>query len=314
MSMKRWILRGMIGLAFAVPIMLLTAAVAAAHPSASPPAGQFTCLACHRDTQEAWAEGSHGKAADSEAYLADWMARGQPKECLACHTTGYDPIEDSYLAAGVACEACHSPAPNDHPNEPMPSDNSGRLCGSCHNETLFEWQVSKHREVNLGCLACHDPHATALKGTQDGEDGSELCASCHRERASNFAHSSHSQVGLTCADCHLGPTDAATGEGHAVRDHSFNVRLSTCNACHAYQMHDPVQVHPDRPTPTPASASAGQPAGMDAMLISAEPAPMSPVGFAALSGLVGMASGMILAPWLERFYNRIRRDDEEGEG
>ncbi len=150
-----------------------------------------------------------------------------------------------------------------------------------------------------------------LKGTEADQDGSALCASCHRERASNFAHSAHSEVGLTCADCHLGPTDAATGEGHAVRDHSFDVRLSTCNACHAYQMHDPVEVHPDRPTPTPAASSVELPGGMDALLVSAEPAPVSPVGFAALSGLVGMASGMILAPWLERFYNRIRRDDEE---
>jgi hypothetical protein len=49
------------------------------------------------------------------------------------------------------------------------------------------------------------------------------------------------------------------------------------------------------------------------MLISASPSPVSPIGFAALSGLVGMATGMILAPWLERFYNRIRRDDGRGE-
>lgn len=310
--MKRWTVRGLSGLAFAVPIMLLTAAVAAAQPSTlPPPAGDLTCRACHKDTHNAWADGSHGRAAESETYLAEWEARGKPKECLACHTTGYDPIEDSFLVEGVACEACHAPVPADHPNEPMPSDNSGRLCGTCHNETLFEWQVSKHREVNLACLACHDPHATSLKGTLENEDSSALCASCHRERASNFAHSSHSDVGLTCADCHLGPTDAATGEGHAVRDHSFNVRLSTCNACHAYQMHDPVEVHPDRPTPTPAALN--MPTGVDAMLISAEPAPVSPIGFAALSGLVGMASGMILAPWLERFYNRIRRDDEEGD-
>ena len=312
--MKRWLLRCLIGFAFAVPLMLLTAAAARAQPSRAPQsAGGLTCQACHQDTHASWTEGSHGKAAESAAYLEDWRSRGEPSECLACHTTGYDPVSDTFVAEGVTCEACHGPAPADHPNEPMPSDRSGRLCGNCHTETLFEWQVSKHREVNLACVACHDPHATALKETGPSTDGSTLCASCHRERASNFAHSSHSQVGLTCADCHLGPTESQTGEGHATRDHSFNVRLTTCNACHAYQMHDPVEVHPDRPAPTPAAPGVATPEGMGTLLTSAEPAPVSPIGFAALSGLVGMASGMILAPWLERFYNRIRRDDDQGE-
>ncbi|HSR47175.1 MAG TPA: cytochrome c3 family protein [Anaerolineales bacterium] len=319
--MRRWLQRTMIGGAFAVPLMLLTGAAMAGPNPAVPvadtgqlTAGDLTCRACHQDTHSAWAEGSHGHAADSEAYLAEWESRGKPNECLACHTTGYDPDSNTFLAEGVTCEACHGPAPADHPNEPMPSERSGALCGSCHTETLFEWQVSKHREVNLACVACHDPHATAMKGTLEETDESTLCATCHRERASNFAHSSHSQVGLSCADCHLGPTDTLAGEGHAVRDHSFNVRLTTCNACHAYQMHDPVEVHPDRPTPTPIVVGpTGQiPAGMDALLVSSEPSPVSPIGFAALSGLVGMATGMILAPWLERFYHRVRREDEPG--
>jgi predicted CXXCH cytochrome family protein len=314
--MKRWILRLIVGAAFAVPVMLLTSWAATAQPSATPPpAGDLTCQACHGDTHAAWADGAHGKAATSEAFLADWKNRGQPSECLACHTTGYDPDTDTYLAEGVTCEACHSPIPANHPSDPMPSDRSGKLCGTCHTETLFEWQVSKHREVNLACVACHDPHSTTLKGTQGGQGDSGLCATCHRERASNFAHSAHSQVGLGCADCHLGPTESQTGEGHATRDHSFSVRLTTCNACHAYQMHDPSQVHPDRPTPTPAAApevSTGMNGG-EGLLISAEPTPVSPIGFAALSGLVGMATGMVLAPWLERFYNRLRRDGDRGE-
>jgi predicted CXXCH cytochrome family protein len=312
--MKRWILRLTVGVAFAAPLMLLTVAAATAQPSGTPPpSGELTCRACHQDTHGSWADGSHGNASVSEAFQADWESRGNPRECLACHTTGYDPVTDVYLAEGVACEACHSPVPADHPTEPMPSDRSGKLCGTCHTETLFEWQVSKHREVNLACVACHDPHATTLKSPAENGDDSALCASCHRERASNFAHSAHSQVGLGCADCHLGPTDSETGEGHATRDHSFSVRLTTCNACHAYQMHDPSEVHPDRPTPTPAEPAAIAPSGTDGMLISASPSPVSPIGFAALSGLVGMATGMILAPWLERFYNRIRRDDGRGE-
>jgi hypothetical protein len=70
-------------------------------------------------------------------------------------------------------------------------------------------------------------------------------------------------------------------------------------------MHDPVEVHPDRATPTPPDSMAS----VDTLVVSAEPRPVGPVGFAALSGLIGMATGMILAPWLERWYKRIREED-----
>jgi predicted CXXCH cytochrome family protein len=189
----------------------------------------------------------------------------------------------------------------------MPTDRSANLCGTCHTETLFEWQVSQHRAVDLACSGCHDPHATQLKVSV----GPSLCASCHRDRASNFAHTAHSQEGLTCADCHLGPLNGEQGEGHAVRDHSFNVRLETCNACHAYQMHDPVQVHSDRPTPAaPEEAALTEITAADAVTASPEPVPVSPLGFGVVSMLVGMAGGTILAPWLERWYQRFRRDGE----
>ena len=43
-----------------------------------------------------------------------------------------------------------------------------------------------------------------------------------------------------------------------------------------------------------------------------EPGPVSPVGFAGLAALIGLAAGMVLAPWLERFYHRaVKHDDEE---
>jgi len=100
--MKRWILRLMVGVAFAAPLMLFTVAAATAQPSGTPPpSGDLTCRACHQDTHGSWADGSHGKASVSEAFQADWESRGNPRECLACHTTGYDPVADTYLAEGV---------------------------------------------------------------------------------------------------------------------------------------------------------------------------------------------------------------------
>jgi hypothetical protein len=39
--------------------------------------------------------------------------------------------------------------------------------------------------------------------------------------------------------------------------------------------------------------------------VSLEPTPVNPFSYALLSGLIGMAGGMILAPWLERWYKRF---------
>jgi hypothetical protein len=46
-----------------------------------------------------------------------------------------------------------------------------------------------------------------------------------------------------------------------------------------------------------------------------EPEPVSPIGFSALAALLGLAGGMVLAPWLERWYARTlkqNREDDNG--
>lgn len=259
------------------------------------------CGVCHADFENAWLGSAHANSVVDPVFQEAWEAGGRSGSCLECHTTGYDMSTGMWEEGNITCAACHSPEAIGHPNEPMPSDRSGELCGECHNETYFEWQASQHRQTNLACVDCHDPHATSLKA----DDPSALCSSCHRTRSSNFAHTQHAQVGLTCADCHLETLDGEMGEGHSKRAHTFQVQLTTCNSCHAYQMHDPVDVHQDSTSPDPDAMAA-----VDTLMVSSEPNPASPVGFAMLSGLVGMASGMILAPWLERVYRRLNDGKE----
>jgi predicted CXXCH cytochrome family protein len=303
-SMNKWMLRVGVGLAVAVPMALFTAAIAGADDTPDPPTSQnVPCENCHWQIQDAWANGAHGHATVDPTFRNAWEAQGEPRECLTCHTTGYDPATDTYKAEGITCEACHSPIPANHPKDPMPTVRSAALCGTCHTETMFEWQASQHRQIGVDCIGCHDPHAAGLKQADD----STLCGTCHKDLASNFTHSQHSQVGLTCSDCHMATLDGQLGEGHATRDHTFTVRLTTCNSCHAYQMHDPVAVHPAQPTTVPEDAMAA----VDTLPVQAGPGPVSPVGFAALSGLIGMASGMILAPWLERWYRQMRQENDD---
>ena len=55
-----------------------------------------------------------------------------------------------------------------------------------------------------------------------------------------------------------------------------------------------------------------QPEEVQLASVTPEPAPVSPVGFAGLAALIGLAAGMVLAPWLERFYRQtVKHDDEE---
>jgi hypothetical protein len=52
-------------------------------------------------------------------------------------------------------------------------------------------------------------------------------------------------------------------------------------------------------------------AQIEANPISTEPEPVSPMGYASLAGLVGLAAGMVLAPWLEKLYHRLVKHNEE---
>ena len=118
----------------------------------------------------------------------------------------------------------------------------------------------------------------------------------------NFPYSSHHKQGVSCIDCHLEHLESTDRAAHTVPDHSFTANLATCNKCHAEQM------HADAPAVngTTAPGQTVEPAPVvEAITVTPQPTPVSPVGYAGLAGLVGLAAGMVLAPWLERFYHRV---------
>ena len=299
-----WIKRFIVGLFFAIPLMLMTYALvsAADAPQAS---GQTTgdCVSCHQDFQNSWMAGSHGQATTDPIFREAWQAAGKPSDCLECHVTGYDRDTKTWEADGVTCVAWHSPIPANHPQEPMPVEHTGKKCGDCHVETYFEWEVSTHRAKGIDCSNCHDPHNTSLVV----QNPQELCASCHRERSGNYAHSAHSKQGLTCNSCHMTELKTTGEGGHARVDHSFFVSLKTCNQCHVYDMHDPVNVHPEAAVD---QAKEEQPAAPDAMAsvesltVMSGPTSSSPLTLTILAGVLGIVIGMMIAPLSERINRR----------
>jgi predicted CXXCH cytochrome family protein len=265
-----------------------------------------------------WENGAHGKAGSDPIFLDEWTKQGKPGACLVCHTTGYDPATATYKADGVTCEACHGPAPADHPKTPMPIDRSPDLCGRCHSDTRFGWQdwkVSTHYQRGMDCATCHDPHSASLKkmagarGTAaTTDDISALCINCHQEHSMNFPYTIHNQKGVTCVDCHVNHIEDTDRAAHTVPDHSINANLDSCNTCHAQEMHNAVQ---NGETSAAPAVSAQPTEELQLASVTPEPAPVSPVGFSALAGLLGLAGGMVLAPWLERWYQRNVKHDRE---
>jgi predicted CXXCH cytochrome family protein len=311
--------RLLIAMMFALLAAGITLVVASAQEGTVPPIQTSSdCVVCHTEYQMTWQSGAHGKAGSDPIFLADWTKQGKPGACLVCHTTGYDPATATFKENGVTCEACHGPAPADHPKTPMPVDRSTDLCGRCHSDTRFGWQdwkVSTHYQRGMDCATCHDPHSASLKkiagprtGTQT-DDVSQLCINCHKEYSMDFSYTSHNKQGLSCVDCHVNHVENADRTAHTVPDHSFKASLASCNKCHAEQMHSPTEAPNTEVTSAP--LSAGLPSEVKLASVTPEPDPVSPMGFSALAGLIGLAGGMVLAPWLERWYRTVKHGRDE---
>lgn len=280
------------------------------------------CTGCHTEFVTTWQAGPHGQSTTDPVFVEAWSEQGQPGACLVCHVSGYDPATAKWEEDGVTCAACHGEVPKTHPKEPATVDRSPDLCGRCHSDTRFGWQGwqgSAHYQRGMDCAVCHDPHSASLKAIQPAEgstmtDASQLCINCHKEVSMEFPYSEHHQRGVSCIDCHVEHLENENRDPHSLPDHSFNANLKTCTTCHADQMHSAAEQAslPESGTasanPAVDTAPAAQPTA-----VTPEPSPVSPVGYAGLAGLVGLAGGMVLAPWLERFYHRVTKRNPHNE-
>jgi len=296
------------------------------------PANNITydnCVTCHNDIQDTWKTGPHGHAMSDPIFSAEWNKQGKPGACLVCHSTDYDPATGTSSAEGVNCASCHNPIPASHPKDTMPVVTSPDLCGKCHSDTRFStdnWKLSTHYQRGMDCTVCHDPHTAGMKTIAGNtfvanKDASALCENCHKDAMNNFPTSKHAEAGVTCVNCHLGfnvgDQNTDFGTVHAAPDHSFLPSLDTCNKCHADQMHAPgqavaaaaIKAEETGGTPTPAPSPVVSPIPP----VTNEPAPISPFGFATMASVVGLAFGMVLAPWLEKAYRRLSSKGDKNE-
>lgn len=304
-------MRLIIGLGCAMAAALLAVAVGEAGGTRQEGPVRSDCNECHESVVNNWQSSAHGLAFSDPIFQEAWEEEGKSPECLQCHVTDYDPQTGALEGDGIACATCHEGQTGPHPETPMPTDSSARLCGSCHIDTHSEWQESAHGEGELTCVRCHNPHTTALKvGNMK-----DLCATCHTDEGHFYGYTSHAQEGLQCTDCHLRVSNSPMGEGHGQRLHTFKVDLDTCTQCHGQGMHFP--------------AAGGEPAAMDGLMWSSyageetceytglngtpvneqpAPQPAKPFNYLIIAA-VGMGFGVAVTPFAEGWYRRFVSKD-----
>jgi len=180
------------------------------------------CAACHEDTMEEIAEGSHAGL--------DEMPRQRFDNCIECHSPHYqarvsDDGVESILnrPAKEKCSLCHDfqaklPefSDEDQPclqchqdvsgDEPRAVRQTADLCFHCHGSENLQSgsfpliDVSSYAatpHANHNCLVCH-PRAAAFG---HGDQPTGECRQCHRLHDEKKTHDLHSAV--TCGACHL---------------------------------------------------------------------------------------------------------------
>ena len=318
-----------ITLALMVALLIagVTILAASAQDVTPPPTDEEkTCADCHEDFAMTWENGPHGKATEDPIFVNAWTDQGKPTACLSCHVTGYDETTGTWLEDGVSCIACHVDDGGEHPKTTMSVDVTGGTCGTCHTDARFgteEWEESNHFASGMDCTTCHNPHNASLKITvnlkdQKVEDASQLCISCHEEASMNFPYSVHSKQGVTCIGCHLEHVESEAAV-HKVADHSFKASIQTCAECHAEQMHAEGTASATENEIAAAASSAAPTATNEPVaalvdqspIVSPSPAPVSPLGFAGITALIGIAAGMLMAPWLERGFRLVLKKSSE---
>jgi cytochrome b subunit of formate dehydrogenase len=199
------------------------------------PPQKITCAECHADAQDAYAHGTHAKAA---------KAGGAPAAaCVDCHGGGHE-----ILAADDA------KSPVNHNNIPV-------TCGKCHGQkfliekdgesaqTFVSYQESVHglatekgSKKAAVCTDCHGTHEILPANDEKSPiykfNVPATCGKCHSEIQQTFMQSIHGQgisrgngLAPVCTDCHgIHSIKAHIDPNSSVSEQ--NLARTTCARCH----------------------------------------------------------------------------------
>lgn len=136
------------------------------HPSGRTFVGTSTCVDCHTQAGEVWANSKHAHATDSLVTPPNTrgdIARHYDPECLSCHVTGWEPqkfypfksgyesLEKTPVMAQSGCENCHGPGSAHVAAESGSADMAELLKRREEMKLPLAGGVAERR-----CMECHD--------------------------------------------------------------------------------------------------------------------------------------------------------------
>lgn len=152
------------------------------HPSGKTYVGVENCKDCHTKAYAKWKTTKHAHAYESlikgRKDVKEWVPRNHDPECLACHTTGWEPQEvkrydSGYLLESLAesrrqpqlythlkgqqCENCHGPGSRHVELERQWRDAPKSVDDAALRTARVDMQMRKEQvEKSNFCMKCHD--------------------------------------------------------------------------------------------------------------------------------------------------------------
>ncbi len=163
-----------------------------------------------------------------------WREMPYRQYCAGCHTTGYDPVTQTWVEPGIGCEACHGPGA-DHVGATgnrarianpanMRFDEQAEVCAQCHSRGFdpsgtFPFPVGYHPG---GPAELAEAFVTS---TEEGDYWPDGTAKRHHMQYQDWRQGVH-RDSVGCIFCH---TSHAPGE----TDHQTRmVGNDRCTICH----------------------------------------------------------------------------------
>lgn len=148
----------------------------------------------------------------------DWLDRPYSRYCAGCHTTGFDAETETWVEAGVQCEACHGPG-SEHvalAGERAAIVNPAleefqaqtEICGQCHSRGtdptgVYEFPIDFQPG---GPLKLDDAFIAATDEEHFWPDGSSRA---HHQEYLDWKKSPH-EAGVSCVFCHVSHSHGET--------------------------------------------------------------------------------------------------------
>ena len=201
--------------------------------------------------------------------MSNYSQSNPSYNCGQCHNTGWVTFADggkrqdnmpgmdgAWFQPGVRCEACHGMG-NQHSiskeKQHITIDRTYDQCNVCHKRnktddkiitatstsgTTFtmhrstgdELKANGHKNLEKGCVTCHDPHIGVLHGNAAMGGIQKNCSACHTDpKLKDFTH-----YDAKCNDCHMpNILKNATNKNKYIADersHLFKIQMDTTSS------------------------------------------------------------------------------------